>query len=178
MDPLQRGFRTWRLFSLEEDGNYYYLTLARYGHGVGMSQRGAQQMANEGHDYEDIIYFYFNDVSLPKIDFVREELTTNVPISDSPIATATVTASSLTVRADASTSASKLGSLSRGTVVNVYAELDGWLCIVYNGSIGYISTDYVTLSDYSESGGSTTPGTGGDDALYRAQVTLSTASPP
>ena len=165
-----------RLFSLEEDGNYYYLTLARYGHGVGMSQRGAQQMANEGHDYEDIIYFYFNDVSLPKIDFVREELTTNVPISDSPIATATVTASSLTVRADASTSASKLGSLSRGTVVNVYAELDGWLCIVYNGSIGYISTDYVTLSDYSESGGSTTPGTGGDDALYRAQVTLSTAS--
>ena len=165
-----------RLFSLEEDGNYYYLTLARYGHGVGMSQRGAQQMANEGHNYEDIIYFYFNDVSLPKIDFVREELTTNVPISDSPIATATVTASSLTVRADASTSASKLGSLSRGTVVNVYAELDGWLCIVYNGSIGYISTDYVTLSDYSESGGSTTPGTGGDDALYRAQVTLSTAS--
>ena len=165
-----------RLFSLEEDGNYYYLTLARYGHGVGMSQRGAQQMANEGHDYEDIIYFYFNDVSLPKIDFVREELTTNVPISDSPIATATVTASSLTVRADASTSASKIGSLSRGTVVNVYAELDGWLCIVYNGSIGYISTDYVTLSDYSESGGSTTPGTGGDDALYRAQVTLSTAS--
>ena len=165
-----------RLFSLEEDGNYYYLTLARYGHGVGMSQRGAQQMANEGHDYEDIIYFYFNDVSLPKIDFVREELTTNVPISDSPIATATVTASSLTVRADASTSASKLGSLARGTVVNVYAELDGWLCIVYNGSIGYISTDYVTLSDYSESGGSTTPGTGGDDALYRAQVTLSTAS--
>lgn len=165
-----------RLFSLEEDGNYYYLTLARYGHGVGMSQRGAQQMANEGHDYEDIIYFYFNDVSLPKIDFVREELTTNVPISDSPIATATVTASSLTVRADVSTSASKLGSLSRGTVVNVYAELDGWLCIVYNGSIGYISTDYVTLSDYSESGGSTTPGTGGDDALYRAQVTLSTAS--
>ena len=165
-----------RLFSLEEDGNYYYLTLARYGHGVGMSQRGAQQMANEGHDYEDIIYFYFNDVSLPKIDFVREELTTNVPISDSPIATATVTASSLTVRADASTSASKLGSLSRGTVVNVYAELDGWLCIVYNGSIGYISTDYVTLSDYSESGGSTTPGTGGDNALYRAQVTLSTAS--
>lgn len=165
-----------RLFSLEEDGNYYYLTLARYGHGVGMSQRGAQQMANEGHDYEDIIYFYFNDVSLPKIDFVREELTTNVPISDSPIATATVTASSLTVRADASTSASKLGSLSRGTVVNVYAELDGWLCIVYNGSIGYISTDYVTLSDYSESGGSTTPGTDGDDALYRAQVTLSTAS--
>lgn len=164
-----------RLFSLEKDGNYYYLTLARYGHGVGMSQRGAQQMANEGHDYEDIIYFYFNDVSLPKIDFTREELTTNVPISDTPIATATVTASSLTVRADASTSAPKLGSLSRGTVVNVYADLGGWLCIVYNGSVGYVSADYVTLSNYS---GETTPGTtpGTSDALYRAQVTLSTAS--
>ena len=57
-----------RFFSLEEDNGYYYLTLARYGHGVGMSQRGAQQMANEGYDYQDIIHFYFDDVELPKLE--------------------------------------------------------------------------------------------------------------
>ena len=164
-----------RFFSLEEDNGYYYLTLARYGHGVGMSQRGAQQMANEGYDYQDIIHFYFDDVELPKLDFTREELTTNVPISDTPIATGTVTASSLTVRADASTSASKLGSLSRGAVVNVYADLGGWLCIVYNGSVGYISADYVELSGYNGGIWETETPDGGA-SLYRAQVTLSSAS--
>jgi len=35
----------------------------RYGHGVGMSQRGAQQMANEGKSYADILRFYYNGIT-------------------------------------------------------------------------------------------------------------------
>ena len=169
-----------RLFSLESSGGYYYLTLARYGHGVGMSQRGAQQMANEGKSYKDIINFYFDGVSLPKLDFTRETLTKYVPMSTTPIATGTVNASSLTVRADASTSGKKLGSLSRGATVDVYADLGEWLCIVYNGSIGYVSASYIQLSNYE--GGAATPTTtpdGGNaagDAVGQAKVTLSTAS--
>lgn len=167
-----------RLFSLDESNGYYYLTLARYGHGVGMSQRGAQQMAKEGASYEEIIHFYFDDVSLPKLDFEREELTTYVPVSSSPIATGTVTASNLTVRADASSSGTKLGTLSKGTTVDVYADLGGWLCILYNGSMAYVSADYVQLSNYD---GTVTPtptptDDGTNDVLYRAKVTLSTAS--
>ncbi|MGN1249928.1 MAG: SpoIID/LytB domain-containing protein, partial [Candidatus Spyradocola sp.] len=84
-----------RLFSLENSGDYYYLTLARYGHGVGMSQRGAQQMANEGKSYKDIINFYFDGVSLPKTDFARETVTKYVPMSSAPIVTGSVNASSL-----------------------------------------------------------------------------------
>jgi hypothetical protein len=37
----------------------YRLTARRYGHGVGMSQRGAQQMAKEGLSYDQILDFYF-----------------------------------------------------------------------------------------------------------------------
>ena len=80
-------------------------------------------MANEGKSYKDIINFYFDGVSLPKLDFTRETLTKYVPMSTTPIATGTVNASSLTVRADASTSGKKLGSLSRGATVDVYADL-------------------------------------------------------
>jgi len=171
-----------RLFSLETSGDYYYLTLARYGHGVGMSQRGAQQMANEGKSYKDIIHFYFNDVSLPKMDFARAELTKYVPISTTPIAVGTINASSLTVRADASSNGKKLGSLSNGTQVDVYADMGEWLCIVYNGSIGYVSASYVTLESYT--GGSTTAPTATPDAgsttvtpaIGTAKVTLSTSS--
>ena len=140
-----------RLFKLETSGSYYYLTLARYGHGVGMSQRGAQQMAKEGESYKSIINFYFDGVSLPTIDFKREELTRYTPIATKPIAQATVTSSTLRVRSDASSSSAKLGTLSRGTTVDVYANLGDWLCVSFNGSMGYISSSYVTLTDYDGS---------------------------
>lgn len=170
-----------RLFSLESTGDYYYLTLARYGHGVGMSQRGAQQMANEGKSYKDIIHFYFDDVSTPTMSFKRETLTKYVPISTTPIASGTINASSLTVRADASSTGTKLGSLQRGAVVDVYADLGEWLCIVYNGSIGYVSASYVTVSNYDGSATvqpSQTPDAGadGETSIGQARVTLSTAS--
>ena len=35
-----------------------------YGHGVGMSQHGAQGMAKEGYDYVEIIQHYYKDVEI------------------------------------------------------------------------------------------------------------------
>lgn len=45
-----------------EDGKKYdgwFLTNRRYGHGVGMSQRSAQQRATDGQTYKDILAFYY-----------------------------------------------------------------------------------------------------------------------
>ena len=39
-----------------------------YGHGVGMSQYGAIEMAKLGHDYIDILKFYYSDVDITKIN--------------------------------------------------------------------------------------------------------------
>lgn len=38
-----------------------------YGHGVGMSQNGAQQMAREGMDYEDILTFFYDGVEIREL---------------------------------------------------------------------------------------------------------------
>lgn len=38
-----------------------------YGHGVGMSQYGANGMAKSGYDYEDILYHYYQNVAITKI---------------------------------------------------------------------------------------------------------------
>ncbi len=141
-----------RFFALEQSGSYYYLTLARYGHGVGMSQRGAQQMAKEGMTYKQIINFYFNDCSLPTVSFTKDALTKYVPLPSSPIGTAEITASSLTVRAEPSTSATKLGSLTKGSVVDVYANDGSWLTVVYNGTVAYISASYANYTDGSGTG--------------------------
>ena len=42
----------------------WYLTNRRYGHGVGLSQRGAQQRAVSGLGYQDILSFYYDNTLL------------------------------------------------------------------------------------------------------------------
>lgn len=48
------------------NGEYagWFLTNRRYGHGVGLSQRGAQQRATDGQPYADILSFYYEDTQL------------------------------------------------------------------------------------------------------------------
>ncbi|MBR5542883.1 MAG: stage II sporulation protein D [Oscillospiraceae bacterium] len=48
------------------DGSLVFTTLG-YGHGVGMSQYGARAMALEGKKYDEILSFYYTDVTLGKI---------------------------------------------------------------------------------------------------------------
>lgn len=52
----------------------YNVVNRRYGHGIGMSQRGAQQMANEGKTYEEIIAFYFQGTALTTYETSVPEL--------------------------------------------------------------------------------------------------------
>ena len=48
------------IVSVEESGAAFTLSFRRFGHGVGMSQRGAQQMAGAyGKSYKDILSFYY-----------------------------------------------------------------------------------------------------------------------
>jgi SpoIID/LytB domain protein len=42
----------------------WFLTNRRYGHGVGLSQRGAQQRATDGQPYADILAFYYVNTQL------------------------------------------------------------------------------------------------------------------
>ena len=47
----------------------------RFGHGVGMSQRGAEQMANQyGMTYEQILSFYYPGMGLVSYDMIRSPL--------------------------------------------------------------------------------------------------------
>ncbi len=42
----------------------WFLTNRRYGHGIGLSQRGAQQRATDGQAYPDILGFYYTNTQL------------------------------------------------------------------------------------------------------------------
>ena len=69
-----KGYRLFnndnlRMYWSEKTKNGYNLVNVRFGHGVGMSQRGAQQMANEGLTYEDILDFYFEPCELETFSY-------------------------------------------------------------------------------------------------------------
>lgn len=65
-------------FDWERDGNKLRITTYGYGHGVGMSQYGAQGMAKQGAAAERILTYYYTGVQLDK---ASKLLTANQPSS-------------------------------------------------------------------------------------------------
>ena len=51
-------------FTVEKKNDSFIFQTSGYGHGVGMSQHGAQGMAKEGYDYLEIIQHYYKDVEI------------------------------------------------------------------------------------------------------------------
>lgn len=54
-------------FTLEYTGKAFVFTVLGYGHGVGMSQYGADLMAEEGYDYSEILAHYYPGTVLEPI---------------------------------------------------------------------------------------------------------------
>lgn len=54
-------------FEIDVDNNEINITTKGYGHGVGMSQYGANGMAKEGYNYKEILKHYYNDITINKM---------------------------------------------------------------------------------------------------------------
>lgn len=55
-------------FHLDEENQVVTITVKGAGHGLGMSQFGANEMAKEGKDYIEILEYFFKDVTFTKIE--------------------------------------------------------------------------------------------------------------
>lgn len=55
-------------FTIEQKGQHLIFTTKGYGHGIGMSQYGANGMAKEGQSYQDIVQHYYQDVEINSIN--------------------------------------------------------------------------------------------------------------
>lgn len=60
------------ILTLKEYKSYFEIESRRFGHGVGMSQRGAEQMANEGKDYQFILNFYYPGMQIA--DYTKKNI--------------------------------------------------------------------------------------------------------
>lgn len=55
-------------FTIEQKNNFLIFTTKGNGHGVGMSQYGANGMAKEGKTYKEIVQYYYKDVKISSVD--------------------------------------------------------------------------------------------------------------
>ena len=70
-DTQLPGTRVRQLFGLRSaafaityaDGTFTF-TVKGYGHGVGMSQHGADYLAQQGYTYDEILHYYYTDVTV------------------------------------------------------------------------------------------------------------------
>lgn len=54
-------------FTISQTDNIYSITTKGYGHGVGMSQYGANGMAKENKNYKEILEYYYQDIKIEEI---------------------------------------------------------------------------------------------------------------
>ncbi len=158
-------------FSVEITPTGFDICSRRYGHGVGMSQRGAQTMAGDyGKTCEEILAFYYPGMQVLSINWQTKQLT---PISSLPESVGAArprptpkptpaplralsggeyyarvkleTASStLNVREQATVSSRALGTLDNNSRVIVLSDApDGWLQIETAEISGFVKGDYI-----------------------------------
>lgn len=170
-DTLGLGLnsRDYEVATVVDAGDAYSVEMRRFGHGVGMSQRGAQVMAGEyGFSYEEILKFYYPGMGLeriewlenplPEMDALPRALITEkllIPPYEGELGQlnageyfARVTldgeASRLNVRAEPTTQAGIVAKLNDGYRLVVVNETgDGWAQVRAARFTGYVKMDYI-----------------------------------
>ena len=159
------------IFTIEETKIGYNIYSRRFGHGVGMSQRGAETMAGEYEKtYEEILKFYYPGMTLERIDWTGETLTEISALPDSVgLARARPTprptpaplpplqgdeyyarvkletaSSTLNVRGGPATSYGVVGLLNHNDrLIVVEPAEDGWFKIKTVELSGFVKGDYI-----------------------------------
>lgn len=72
--PLKIIRNDWKLkstyFNIIPKGDYIYIKGYGYGHGVGLCQEGAMEMAKDGFTYSDILNFYYKNIHIINLSFM------------------------------------------------------------------------------------------------------------
>lgn len=152
------------LTTVIDEEDVFVIQLRRYGHGVGLSQRGAQTMAgNYGMTAMDILTFYYPGLTFETVAFTDEtlpplgempaaasqEINLPEPAENEYIATVELSTvwSTLNVRSAPSTDAPIVAELRSGAKVVVAGEENGWARVKTGSVEGYVSSQYLVIED-------------------------------
>ncbi len=142
------------LYSVDIEEKGFRVSARRFGHGVGMSQRGAEQMANDGYSYAQIIGFYYPGVTRTRLDFTTNwPGSTTVPVKapdaagvmaeTEAIVTLETQDHRLNVRKSADENADILVKVANGTTITVLSQTGDWAKVRVDGVTGYAAAQYL-----------------------------------
>lgn len=153
------------LWSVEKSTSGFTVYARRYGHGVGMSQRGAIYMAQLGYRYDQILAFYFEGCTRVRYTFTRaimsavvegqesqEQVIPENPaeLEQSKEGTAKVNLSNanatVPLRSGLGESASVLCQLPNAATVTVYADAGNDYLVGYGILCGYINKNSLSVT--------------------------------
>ena len=155
----------WSVEKLDDD---FRMVVGRWGHGIGMSQRGAQKMAQMNYTYDQILGFYYDGCERVQYTFTHTILPaggTSDIISSEAAATITPADTSLgsvllpgvsdvlPLRYTAEEDGTILTGIPNGSVVTVLSTGDEWSLVSYGDISGYIPTEYLSFSGTPSSSG-------------------------
>lgn len=161
--PTFDGFEDWYSLSINTSDNEtiyvteteeaFTVTFMRSGHGVGMSQRGAQIMASvHNKSCLEILDFYYPGTTAKQLslsDTTKDIIIqpedpdkTGKPVGE-VLATARLNADTA-LYAQAEATADTISELAAGTNVDIYGVREGWAAVGINEKYGYIVTENLT----------------------------------
>lgn len=175
--PLGMGINSGNneLWSVSQTSTGFTVYARRYGHGIGMSQRGAMYMAQMGYTYDQILGFYFEGCTQVQYTLNRSILSAVVDGQDSqeqvipenpadiPVngdGTATVrpfSGSSLLLRYETSEASYLIAELPAGATVRVYRDAGTYLLVGYGALCGYALKAGLAVSGNIPNDGSMQP---------------------
>lgn len=143
------------LWAVEKTASGFTVYARRYGHGIGMSQRGAMYMAQMGYTYDQILAFYFEGCTRVQYTFTRSILSSVIDgqesseetIIEKPADIEEENAAVALVAADggvdlmtaSSGTSAVLAHLPKGAKVEVCQQVGDMYLVVYGSLCGYIS---------------------------------------
>lgn len=146
--PTYGGLEKWYSLSINSGNNEtvwvdevdagFIVSFRRNGHGIGMSQRGAQVMAKKyGKSVGEILEYYYPGTTPKQIALA--DMTADQKPSYTVIATAKARAAAA-LYASASTGAQCVAKLTEGAAVDVYAVSGSWAAVGSGSTLGFIQT--------------------------------------
>ncbi len=167
-DDLKDGFdmqiisSDYELVSTVNNTDSIRIEMRRYGHGVGMSQRGAEWMAGKYNaGYKDILAFYYPGMELVSVQWKEKEPAklAPLPIAAQPVLPAlepgesyayvqlSSASSTLNVRKEPHTDADIVGTLSNRSRIIVTSCENGWAKIRTSELDGYVSMNFIVYDE-------------------------------
>ncbi|MDR3364458.1 MAG: SH3 domain-containing protein [Clostridiales Family XIII bacterium] len=143
------------MLALRDDGAYWTLASVRYGHGAGLSQVGAYQMAAQGKTYQEILTFYYNLGTAANLVTMPWDSSGGGTDPGAPGYTVTEVAKTgtvntgslvLNVRSGPATGNAVVTTLKNGSKVTITGQVSDWWRIdLGSGNSGFVSGAYIKL---------------------------------